>query len=206
MNIHYICISGTKHQGKDTLARYLQEALMNDQSPSLEGVWCSTVSLADAMKRAMAEALGVGLDVFYDQDLKEKPLLGGSSPRVLLQQFGTEFMKHHYGNDVWCERLVRTAKMIEEELSEHQYTDLFILIPDVRFPEELAFFNKLNSKLIFIYRDFDVNAKKDSHSSERGLYEYYSENDHWWVDNTKGLDDLKKNAYYIAEQLTKRIV
>lgn len=213
----YIGIVGTKHQGKDTFAAYLQHHLKK-QSPW--NTYC--LALADTLKTALAEAFWIDPEYFTDQNLKEQPLeiLGGKSVRQALQTFGTEWAQAQFGKEVWC-------RVLETRLGKAR-KNMFAIVTDVRFEHELDYFNKRNAFMIYIYRDrilsrqitpgtHDRRANMDNqtdpsgepvHISEAGLYHLYDAWDprQFLVANTGSLDDLDRIAEQIATKIVEKVL
>lgn len=209
----YIGIVGTKHQGKDTFAAYLQYHLKKQFQWR---VLC--LALADTMKTALAEAFWIEPEYFTDQTLKEQPLeiLGGKSVRQALQTFGTEWAQAQFGKGVWCNVLERRL--------EKSGKNVFVIITDVRFEHEFDFFAKRDAFMIFIYRDkiltqqitpgaqdrpsnMDIQASTPVHISEAGLYHLYDAWDpkQFLVANTGSMDDLDQIAEQIAAKIVEKV-
>lgn len=97
----------------------------------------------------------------------------GVSPRKVMQQFGTEFVRTTVP-DLWItlmkQRISRTV------------ADMFV-IDDVRFNDECALVRQMGGTVIHI----DGRGKKSGHSSERGVTRYTGD---LAIDNTRSLEML----------------
>jgi len=80
--------------------------------------------------------------------------------REILQCFGTE-VGRRIDENIWCNRFVeRIYRMI------NQWRPMLILVPDVRFEEEIDTIRQMNGTIIGLTRQIRSSAKKD-HASEK---------------------------------------
>lgn len=106
------------------------------------------------------ESVGVPRDCLYDPVLKEQPceILGGKTPRQVLQMLGTNFFREQIRKDFW----IRVA--------ERKLTDLIpqgpVLIDDCRFDNEAQLVRDLGGTVIEIVRP---GVSRGGHASERGI-------------------------------------
>lgn len=187
----YIGITGLAGSGKDTFGKFI----MNNVG---EKVVPHRVALADPLKRVVAELYGVDIDLFYDRDKKEEPINKEDeliTPRYLLQQFGTEVIRH-MDADHWVKRF---DKEVEDVISSYRVQALgfgsrniernytpevleerkqirydcinLVIVPDVRFGNEQQMIKDKGGYLIDIVRpDPDVGEKMDmTHASETSI-------------------------------------
>lgn len=106
------------------------------------------------------ESVGVPRDRLYDPVLKEQPceILGGKTPRQVLQMLGTNFFREQIRRDFW----IRVA--------ERKLTDLIaqgpVLVDDCRFDNEAQLIRDLGGIVIEIVRP---GVTRGTHASERGI-------------------------------------
>lgn len=151
-NIIAVGICGGKKHGKDTAAS------------ALFHMGFVKVSMADALKRACAEAFGEPVANFYDETLKELPIPGleqYGTRRHILQQCGTELFRNNFPG-IWINTLRRNM----ERFGWNR-----IVIPDVRFQDELDFLRGFDNNLVLrIHRPEQAardDAAPDQHASEQ---------------------------------------
>ncbi len=142
-----IGLAGPARVGKSTVAEILCNRFNFEER-----------AYADPLKRSLMELTGLGKDYFYDQDFKHEfhPLIG-MSPRMLMQLFGTEFVRNTIRKDFWVERMRWDLK--------RSYGNQ--VISDVRFDDEADLIRDLGGTVIILSRDgFAHNAE---HLSEAGI-------------------------------------
>lgn len=181
----FILINGKKRSGKDYFAAELQNELLKHNFSSI------ILSFADPIKDIISRTLEISrqdLDRYKNDidcyGLAIQSYEGGDIDdiqyidfRTLLQNFGTEAMKYHFGDDVWVTLLQNKAKK--------QNVD-YIIIPDFRFLcEEID--NSITVKII----NNDIKHT-DQHKSENELNDFKF---NYIIDNTgyKDItDDIEK--------------
>ena len=193
---------GTAGQGKDTFADYLQEYLEGEHH-------VVRIALADFMKKGLATAFNLPVEVMYDRVAKETPLdiLGGKTPRYALQKFGTEFAQGEFRKDIWPAVMSNYLATLEEQPD-------FVIITDIRFDMELNWCRDNNAELYFIHRNFELEQKhwflkfidkcngKAVHSSEAGLYNKFEAFYDNWIDNRGPMLTLQRKAKEISKELS----
>jgi hypothetical protein len=136
-----IGISGKKRSGKDECCNVIL-----DMFPGRG----ERIAFADALKSEVGEVCGVSLATLEER----KPIF-----RTMLQWWGTEFRRQFCGPDsYWIDR---AAEAIAKSKAD------FVVIPDVRFPNELKFVRDRGGLAIRI--ESDRANLTDSHSSETSL-------------------------------------
>jgi len=140
-------ISGNAGSGKTTAIEYLKSKDINKR--------IKEYALADKLKELTFKLLklfGVEIESLYDlHDPKKKVPY-----RKYLQQIGTECCRGTFGDNFWCEVLMR-------DILEEICNDDIIFITDLRYINEYTFFmNHFDVKVIKIVRDVNVL----NHSSE----------------------------------------
>lgn len=149
-----IGITGLKFNGKDTIANYL-----------CHKYGFNRIAFADPLKEACKILFGFNDEQLYGS-LKETPdkYWFGLTPRSILQFIGTDLFRNlmkelhqELKDDFWL--LCMNKSNI---LKEGKY----IVISDVRFPNECEMIKKLGGIIIRVNRP-SVNTKIDLHNSEK---------------------------------------
>lgn len=172
-------ISGKAETGKDYTAKYL----------------CDTAgfvpfSLAWHFKIWI---VGQGLAT-YDEVFVTKP----PHVRKLLQEYGTEKGRVLYGENIWCDTTTAWLKLLGETWKHDK-----IVIPDIRFPNEVEMVRKLGGRVIRLsapqrVANSRLSLEAREHISETALdgYEPFD----WVLDND--LPDRPDWAAMIPQLLT----
>jgi len=155
--------------------------------------------------------------LYWFSKLKEKhPKL---SPRVAMQLLGTEWGREKIGVDVWVRPLHDTAlKLLHGggQVDVHYQYDkrkgIFktdtppkyagVVVPDVRFKNELDFCNRYGKAIIKVVRDetdeFALKTGVKQHPSEKEQKEFTSEDFSAILSNDASLGKLKEDAKMLA--------
>lgn len=161
-------IVGKKGHGKDTFAKFVQEANPNFR----------VTHFAKSLKEMVGRVFGLNHDQLYNQDFKEVPfsqpitmdsyleqmrkesslplLAAGkvaTNPREVLQFFGTEYVRR-VQDDFWIQMLVQEVHEMNQ-----------VLIPDTRFLNEAKALKRIGAHVIKIVRT-DLPKSADTHRSE----------------------------------------
>ena len=126
-------------------------------------------------------------DEFWSKETKRN-----ITPRIVLQEFGTDCMRHGFDDSIW-------VSIVKQELIKNPTKDF--VIPDVRFPNEALMIQKLNGHVwrairgpdpvwFRMYQDIGVEPK-DVHESE---WRWANVNFNAQVSNNGTLDDLKNQV------------
>ncbi|TGE16958.1 nucleoside/nucleotide kinase family protein [Hymenobacter elongatus] len=114
--VHLIGLSGKRGSGKDTVARLLQQL-------QPERHW-QILSFGDAIKAVCATLAGEDLAPYYRQSGKAELLPAfGRTRGEMLQQVGAALRAWNY--EIWVQAFFARLP-----------ADQFIIVPDVRFPNE----------------------------------------------------------------------
>lgn len=103
------------------------------------------------------------------REVKEAPLpgLGYNSPRTLMQHLGTEWGRDEVSPDIWINMVkgsIKVARAVAEEGA------LFVvIIPDVRFSNEVDMVRELGGKVYSIERAQQELILSTNHATEMGL-------------------------------------
>ena len=167
--LQIVGFTGQAGVGKDTAALLLTESLQ------ARGKRVERMGFADPI-RWMLGALGVTEGELASRERKEQPLaaFNGNSPRRMMQTLGTEWGRTEMGGDFWVKRL--EARL--ERLAEVGKRPDYLLITDVRFPNEGAWVERHGGTMVAITRRQAMAVA--SHESERHLvrHTHLIQNDH----------------------------
>lgn len=182
MNKLIIGLSGKKQSGKDDISKHLKEYLTK--------IYCNEkdikiINFADSLKEMCINKLGLSYNQVYGSNedknsftsyyWEKMPFLirwkyskikflniplvlrkGKITVREILQIVGTDIFRYFFKNDIWISVLFNKLKKMDAKI---------IIIPDVRFPEEIyrvidnsGFIIRLNRQIL-----------KDNHWSEKAL-------------------------------------
>ena len=170
-----VLISGKARSGKDQSAKILESIL------TMRGNRVLIIHYADFLKFFCKQHLGF--------TSKEAP--GG---RELLQHFGTDIVRKNY-QDTWVDMMIALLKGIYTEYD-------YVIIPDVRFPNEVEKMkNNFQCVILRLIRPVfktELTQKEQSHISETALDDYEFEH---IIFNSGTLDDLGKSLEYFADYL-----
>jgi len=150
--------------------------------------------LADALCNAARDSLA---DNSPYGEYKEDVIEGiGKSPRQLMQTLGTEWGRQLIGEDVWVNIMRNRIQREADELERKKdYNGLVVIIPDVRFDNEV----KLCDLLIRVVRD-GAQPVSD-HASEGGIPDDLID---YTVSNNGSLLELDKKAAALSTIIVEK--
>lgn len=233
MDVVFVGIHGNFKSGKDTLANWLRQQLHCEivvahfAAPLRDAIEILTRGKLQAAKTwtEAEKAELVPKDVDWNMpslfpslsstSVKHVEILaylkeaeGKQTVGQLLQKIGT-WAREVEDADIWIKRFdsrIQATLVQHEKLNEKK--KLVILVPDLRFPNEVDYLMRKNAALIHIdtgTREIkDVTNRDTKHISERALDNFKS----WTLilDNSKTLADYYTNClavlYYINAMLT----
>jgi len=147
--IHVIGISARKGGGKDTAAANILSRLIPNHS-------CKTIRFAGGLKTVMRKCFGI--TEFTSQESKDVAMDNGKSVREVLQYIGTDVMRSIDPN-CW-------VNWWESEVLACWREHFLIVVPDVRFPNEVKAIQDMGGKVIRLTR---CPRPEDEHESETAL-------------------------------------
>lgn len=176
-----ILISGYKRSGKDFVANKLHEQI--DESV--------VMSFAKPLKEIIANTFNITLDKLDDYKNNEdnifvQPQFTLGSFRTILQRFGTEAMKKHFGEDVWVDLAI--SKLPENGV---------VIFPDWRFMREYEVLSKMYQ--VYTIRVEDYNLYAGEHSSENALCDFSFD---LHIDNTPKDDSVDGFIEFVTSLYT----
>jgi hypothetical protein len=189
-------ITGFMFSGKDSVADFIMQK-------TCETMAFRKYSFAKPLKETAMALFGWSEEQVYDQDLKSiVDPLWGISPRQALQYLGTDVMREFFptlnpefqkkvGHSFWVKRF---QKWYETQPNKN------IVIPDVRFPQEVDIIKNLGGIIIRVKRT-SVIPRVISHPSEdidalRGIDII--------IDNNGGINDLWTNTEVALKYIKER--
>lgn len=173
-----ICITGKAGHGKDTYAGFLKDELES------RGKRVLITHYAGLVKYICHEFCG------WNGEKDEKG-------RTLLQKVGTDIFRKK-NPDYWVDFILDVLEAFRDEWD-------FVLIPDVRFPNEYLgpMGRGFNTTLIRIDRPnapSSLNEKQKNHASETSMDDVEADIN---VDNSNGIVHLRDAARSLAEEFCR---
>jgi hypothetical protein len=155
-------LTGKKQHGKSTVAQHL-----------VENYGFVEMSFAAALKRFLADLLDVPVELLNDEKERSKILRPyGKSLRVIMQEFGTDYVREKLHPDFW---VLKVAGAYKRRKSSHPKGKPFnVVFSDVRFDNEAHAIRALDpgSKVIKVVKT-DADGipidDSDTHASEKGV-------------------------------------
>jgi len=120
-------------------------------------------AFADPVKKTVSDLFRIPIDCFYDPEEKIKTdPMWNITRRKILQIFGTECIRNHFGADFWVKLMVLDIA----DLRQREGSGVDIVIDDVRFPEEARMIHDNGGKIISIKRPDNPYEIDQTHISE----------------------------------------
>lgn len=151
-----IMVSGFKRSGKDFISNYISKSFPVSK----------VFSFAEPLKDIVATTMNMGLNTLDEYKNNSESLFihrdDGYAEKItdfrqILQRFGTEAMKKHFGDDVWVDLAIKKLEDIN-------------IISDWRFKTEYEAMRKVGD--VITIRVEDLNIKPDDHISEHDLDDF----------------------------------
>jgi len=157
-------VAGPKGSGKDTLAARLK----------LHMPTAVVRPFAEPLKRTCQQMYLLSEEQLYDEAAKERlDERWNLTPRQMFQQVGTDYVRRQLDPNFWLKHFELWYSK-HCELSNSKHCELWynqtgvvqdvVLVPDVRFQNEVDLIHRLGGKVVYVYRPFVHGA--DSHESE----------------------------------------
>ena len=166
-----IGLTGNKGSGKDTIADFLVE---NDGYIK--------VAFADFIKNSLKELFDWNNDTFSQENKEKKDPYWGVTPRKMLQEIGTEFLRIHCKDFISLDfnlpngepyqgtfHIKRINKEIIKLLNVNKNVN--IVFSDIRFQDELDYIKKIGGSIIRLTRDNLQENQFNNHISEKNIKE-----------------------------------
>lgn len=119
--------------------------------------------------------------------------------RRLMQKFGTECGRDVHGEGCWVNIAAQKVLAAAKHMS-HLSSPYFIVMPDVRFLNEVTFIKQFGLGVLYIERDVS-NSPEAQHRSERMAREIkpYCRT----IDNNGTLDQLRESVVNVVRELSR---
>lgn len=186
-----ILVSGLKRSGKDFVSAKMQSliggSIVMAFAEPLKDIIATTMSVS---KDELEEYKNNGEHIFthseiYMNDTRDKEPF--TNFRLILQRFGTEAMKKHFGDDVWVHLLA--TKLPDDGV---------VIVSDWRFKREFEVLSKLAK--VYTVRVDDVNLTTDDlHPSETELEDF---NFNVRIDNSNKDDRVFADILHFVQRLS----
>lgn len=161
-----IGLTGPAGCGKDTVARFLCDTQEFRQ-----------ISLAEPIKLGIVAMFGIPMEYLTDRELKEQPLkiLGGKSPRQVMQTLGTEWAREMVDEDIWINIAQQQIDYNNQLTAANNLYLRGIVISDIRFESEAKWLRDQGGELWHIRRTNNPHAVNTNHESEKQVKPLCSE-------------------------------
>jgi hypothetical protein len=202
-----ISISGFIGSGKDTVADYLvteygfkRESFANSLKDAVASIFSWDREMLEG-RTAESRAWREAPDVWWTTRLGKTV-----TPRMVLQQWGTEVIRTSFHDDMWIASLERRLLNTDDD----------IVITDCRFPNELATLKNVGAHLVRVDRgpepewyEIAVLSAETGHDHMTPAYPEVHSSEYSWitgdfdavVDNNGTLEDLYSNIRDLAQGL-----
>lgn len=171
-----IGVTGIAGSGKDTFALVAKE--MEQKTDQF--------AFAGPLKDACKILFNFSHDQLHDQETKE--IQDGrwkKSPREILQWLGTDVLRNQINEDFF---VMNMKQRIDDSKAE------YIIVTDVRFPNEAEFIRSLGGKVVKIVRDNKKTGGKttkySSHVTEQGIPDNLVDA---IIENNSSIEEFKNN-------------
>ena len=184
----YIGIAGYKRSGKDTVCKLLIEEL------SKLSITAERRALADALKEEIAKFLSEEFCSKYSYTQYMEWMSGPNKEqyRLLMQWWGTEGRRMLIADDYWLQELEDHASYVKSAV---------LIVPDVRFKNEVNFIKKQKGLNVYVNRPGFVG---ENHPSEKDLDDFNGWD--YYIYNDKAIEDLKDQVRELAMLIHSRMV
>ena len=191
-----IAFGGMAEHGKSTCSKIASEYLAEKKYPSIR------LAFAGRLKEAVKILFRLGDSDVYTSEGKQKiqPHLGSKcTARIVLQKFGSDVMRDTLSTTIPELECLNSNSIwvwnIEQDIIENK--DMFIIIEDVRFPDE--------EKMLRYHEAFIINVVRPNYGNAAPTHQ--SETSHSLIkfDNTiindSTLDELRVKLISILDKL-----
>lgn len=125
-------LCGFSESGKDTVADYL-----------VKNYNFNKLAFGDSLKYSISYTFDIPTFLWYSKEWVSEPcdILGGKTPREVLQYYGTDVARQINPN-VWVNK-------VRDKIQD---TNKKVILTDIRFPNELKLLQEFGGKLVYVYK------------------------------------------------------
>jgi hypothetical protein len=175
-------VAGPKGSGKDTFASVFN---------SYSGQQYKVHAFAEPLKQICKKMYLLTDEQLYNQEAKERvDERWGLSPRQMFQQFGTNYVRNQLDPNFWLKHFEMWYQSLNPGTP--------VIVPDVRFQNEVDLIHRLGGKVVFIYRPFTGYSEQDLHESEVNASQL--ENVDYTLNNCSSLLQFYQAIDHFSEQ------
>jgi hypothetical protein len=196
-----IGIHGPSRSGKDTICKILV-----DKFPMIK---FERQGFADALKVSAAKSIGLNgsaselvakMDALKEEGQIHTPW-GKISGREFLQHYGTEAHRDMFGSDFWLNQVIPNPTVPKARFAGIHRTCDALLIPDVRYQNEVGRIIDASGKLWQVRRG-NLEKHMTGHASEGKLKVRWDA----VIDNNETIDDLKRQVVLAFTPIANEIL
>jgi len=207
---YFIALHGKKRCGKNTFLNALKQYV----EENLHGCEFVRASFAEALRLVLCEICRVSRTFAFDDASKDKivkhilwddlsPFLkekyktdegyrtGPMTWREILQLFGTDVIRDHWGTDAWA----------NIPFEKYRFNDFIVVIDDARFENELRACKREGGMNILITRPALDGQDEDGHASENQAIP--ADLIDFRIDGVEGVEAFTKQALDFIEKHKK---
>jgi hypothetical protein len=196
-----IGIHGPSRSGKDTICD-----ILIDRFPLIR---FERQGFADALKISAAKAIGLEGDdkelIAKMNRIKEsgqvKSPFGMISGRKFLQLYGTEAHRNMFGDGFWLDQVIAQPHNPRLRLNGNHRTGDVLLIPDVRYQNEVERIVEARGRLWRVIRN-NTNQHLTGHASEGALEAVWDRS----IDNNESIEDLENQVVTAFTPIANEII
>ena len=172
-----IGIHGKPRAGKDTLAHFFINFGYLRYGPG------------DPVKQATAAMFNVDIDNLYQDDLKDTTdPFWQISYREMMQKVGKESSRDVFGEDFWMRHIERKLQLLPDYVPG-------LILPDIRYANEIKWVRERGGIVIFITRKNRTVIADETHAAEQGLPEELAD---YTIKNDGTINELHNEAGILA--------
>ena len=121
-------------------------------------------AFAGPLKQACGILFGFSYDQLHHPIVKEQQdQRWGKSPREILQWLGTDILRTHINRDFFIMHMEHRIKQSKAD---------YVVVSDVRFPNEAQFIKSMGGKVVKILRPGASTTVHSGHVTEQGIPDY----------------------------------
>jgi hypothetical protein len=169
--------------GKDTAVEIIKQEYGENNVEHL--------SFAKPLKDVVKLGFNLTDEQVYDPIKKELPIHGNThiTPRMLLQQWGTDILRPILGNDIFTRSVLNKIKESDKRI---------VVISDVRFDNEAELVRLQGGSIVHIFRQGYEGTSQNTHASEMPIH---SDLVNFVLFNDEGLDKYRDSVRKLVDEI-----